>query len=56
MVAIMMRDTKARSEQRTLSLIDSGGRVSMKMSAEQSGIADDVNFMGEGRKRLPWSL
>ena len=55
MVVIVMRDTKARRELRALSLIDSGDRVSMKMLTEQSRIADDVNSMEEGRKRLPWS-
>ena len=51
----MMRGTRARREWRALSLIDSGGRVSMKMSTEQSRIADDVNSMEGERKRLPWS-
>ena len=55
MVVIMMWDTKARRECRALSLIDSGGQVSMKMLTRQSRIADDVNSMEGGRKGLPWS-
>ena len=55
MVVIVMQDTKARREWTALSLIDSGGWVSMKMSTEQSRIADDVNSMEGRRKRLPWS-
>ena len=55
MVVIVMQDTKARREWRALSLIDSGGQVSIKMSTRQSRIADDVNSMKGGRKGLPWS-
>ena len=44
--------TRARREWRTLSLINSHGQVSMKMSTEQSRIADDVNSMERRRKRF----
>ena len=55
MVVIMMWDTKARREWRALSLINSGGWVSMKMLTEKSRIIEDVNSMKGGRKGLPWS-
>ena len=50
MVAIMMQGTKARREWRALSLIDSGGWVSIKMSTEQSRIADMSTLWREGGK------
>ena len=54
MVVIVMWDIKARKELRASSLIGSGGQVFMRMLIRQSRIADDVNSMGEGRKKLPW--
>ena len=54
MVVIETQDTKARREQIVSSLINSGGQVSMRMSIEWIRIADDVNFMGEKRRKLPW--
>ena len=45
-----MQAIKARRELRVLSLIDSGGLESSKMSTEQSRTVNDVSFMGEGRK------
>ena len=53
-VAIEMQDTKARREWRVSSLIDSGGQASMRMSIGQFRTAEDVNSMGEIRKKLPW--
>ena len=43
---------QARREPRVLSLIDSGGLESLKMSAEQSRTVDSVSFM-EGEKKRP---
>ena len=55
MVAIMMLAIKARRELRALSLIDSGGLESMKMSTEWSRTVDSVSFMEGGRKKPQWS-
>ena len=47
MVATMM--------QAILSLINSGGLESLKMSTGQSRTVDNVSFMEGGKKRLLWS-
>ena len=51
MAAIMMLATKARRELGALSLIDSGGLESVKMSTEWSRTVDSVNFMEGERKK-----
>ena len=56
MVAIMMLAIKERRELRVLSLIDSGGLQSTKMSTEWSRTVDGVSFMEGGKKKLQWSL
>ena len=50
MVAIVTLATKAKRELRALSLINSGGLESMKMSTEWSRTVDGVSFMEGGRK------
>ena len=55
MVANVTLTTKARRELRALSLINSGGLESMKMSTEQSKTVDGVSFMEGGRKKPQWS-
>ena len=55
MVAIEMLATKARRELRALSLIDSGGLESMKMSTEWSRTVEGVSFIEGGRKRPQYS-
>ena len=52
MVVIEMQDTKAGRQQRVWSLINSGGRASMKMLIKQFKVVDDVNSMGEVRRKL----
>ena len=47
----MMQAIKARREPRVLSLTDSGGLESLKMSTEQFRTVDDVSFMEGGKKR-----
>ena len=55
MVATLMQAIMVRTEQRVLSLIDSGGLESSKMSTEQSRTVDNVSFMEGGKKRPQWS-
>ena len=55
MVVTVMQAIKAIREPRVLSLIDSGGLESLKMSIEQSRTLDDVSFMEGGKKRPRWS-
>ena len=52
MVATMTQAIKARREPRVLSLINSAGRESLKMSTEQSRTVDGISFMEGGKKRL----
>ena len=54
MVATMMQAIKARRETRVLSLINSGGLESSKMSTDQSRTVDGVSYMEEGKKRPQW--
>ena len=51
MVSTVTLAIKARRELRVLSLIDSGGLESTKMSTEQSRTVDSVSFMEGGKKR-----
>ena len=54
MAATMTQAIKARRELRVLSLINSGGLESLKMSTEQSRTVDGVSFMEGGKKRPQW--
>ena len=45
---------QSKKRRRVSSLINSGGQAFMMMLIEQFKVADDVNPMGERRRKLPW--